>query len=652
MPPQKEDCELGLSDVVSTDVQDAVYAVCAEMFPTFAGQSPVEFQASNEMDETRADQETRAVNKTANKAGVYMATAAAVQDAMLRRAGVVKVSWEERIEVRYDSSDGVPLDMLPQMLQPGENEEIDLVEGDIDEMQGMASGVMRRRKTTSRPIIDAVPLDEFLISANVASPNVEEARFLAHQRPVSRSDLIELGLDPEVVLDLSPLTTSTMRSLRRARTMRDQQLRSSHESTDYIMAVEAYYKIDWDGDGIAERRRVITAGGAEGTEQLLLNEPWADQPFAVGIGYLGLYTWDGVSLYDRLKMVQDVKTSLIRDIRDTIRRNMRQRAGLVEGDANLNDWFDSKLGGGIRMKTPNGIVPIPEVQLPPTAFSLLEYLDTMRKDKGGGAIDATASAQVLGQGGDWSLERLMAATEQLNAMVAKNLIETLIKPIYRKLHRLLREHHPQPIDLPGTAGWQQTNPADWGDRDEMEPTMGMSVGERTQRIGALQAVLQHHAEDAQLGRTGMLTDPNGLYQARLDMARLAGLPSPEAYYVDPKSQQSQQAQQQAAQQAQQQAAQAQQEKQQMMQFQYSMMTDIEKVKAEAKLQAQQMAEQSKAMQKQMEMMEKFFGHRKDLAIAQKDWDEAEAQRDVDVLQAEADRRVQLASVTSKNKAQQ
>ena len=52
------------------------------------------------------------------------------------------------------------------------------------------------------------------------------------------------------------------------------------------------------------------------------------------------------------------------------------------------------------------------------------------------------------------------------------------------------------------------------------------------------------------------------------------------------------------------------------------------------------------------MMEKFFGHRKDLAIAQKDWDEAEAQRDVDVLQAEADRRVQSASVTSKNKAQQ
>ena len=83
---------------------------------------------------------------------------------------------------------------------------------------------------------------------------------------------------------------------------------------------------------------------------------------------------------------------------------MRQRIGAVEGDANPDDLFDSMVGGVIRMKTPQGLVPVPETQLPATVFSLLQYLDEIRKDQGGGAIDQTASAQALARvaTGRWS----------------------------------------------------------------------------------------------------------------------------------------------------------------------------------------------------------------------------------------------------------
>jgi hypothetical protein len=77
----------------------------------------------------------------------------------------------------------------------------------------------------------------------------------------------------------------------------------------------------------------------------------------------------------------------------------------------------------------------------------------------------------------------------------------------------------------------------------------------------------------------------------------------------------------------------------MMQFQYSLMTDIERVKAEAKLQAQQMADQAKQVQAMLQQAEKMFGHRKDLAIAQSDLDAKEAQRDIDAMQAEAERKL-------------
>ena len=632
--PTGDDADMGMSDVVSTDVQDAVYAVCSEMLPAFSGSSPVEFQPLSEEDEEQAGLETKATNHVANNCGSYMATSNAVQDAMLRRAGVVKVYWEQKAEVVYERHQGVSFDQLPGVLQEGPNESVDVVEGEVDDMSGSASGLLKRITLKSRPKIDAVPMDEFLISGNTATPLIDEARFVAHQRPVERTELIQLGLDPKQVEELQSYETSaTSATAARARTSGDRELRTGHDSTAYIMACEAYYRVDYDGDGIAELRRVITAGGADGTDELLLNEPWGEQPFCLGVGYLGVYSWDGVSLFDRLKMIQDIKTEMIRETTNATKRNMRQRLGAIEGDANPDDVMTSQMGGVIRMRTPGGVVPVPDVQVPQQAFALLEYLDGMRKDKGGGAIDAAAASQAVVNGGDWSIERMQSAIEQLNAMVAKNLCETLIKPMYRKLHSLLRQYQQDPLMVPGSAGWMATEPAQWTPREEMTVSMGMSVGERTRRIQSLGMLYQQQTQDGLEGRGGVLSNLDTLYRTRIDMARLAGLPNPEQYVVDPQSPQAQQAQQQMAQQGQQQQQMQQQKEQQMMQFQYQLMTDIEKVKGEFKLQSDQMKNMADQLKAQMDMAQKMFGHRVDLVGIEADTDQAEAQQEIDRMQA-------------------
>jgi hypothetical protein len=176
--------------------------------------------------------------------------------------------------------------------------------------------------------------------------------------------------------------------------------------------------------------------------------------------------------------------------------------------------------------------------------------------------------------------------------------------------------------------------------------MGMSVGERTRRSAALSLALQQTAQDAQTGKTGITSDVHGEYRARIDLLRLAGLPNPEGYFVDPKSQQSQQAQQAAQQAAQQQAQDQLQAQQQMMQFQYALMTDVERVKGEMALARQQMQEQSKQMLEAMKMetermklhldqAQRMFGHRVQIAGIEADLDKAEAQREVDQLQRRA-----------------
>jgi hypothetical protein len=500
------------------------------------------------------------------------------------------------------------------------------MDGDFDDATGTASGSLRKHRLISKPRIDPVPLDEFLISANVASPNLKEARFKAHRRPVPRSELVELGLDPDMVEDLAAFDTYA-RTSGRQREWKDEELKTGHKSTEYIMVVEAYYNIDADGDGIAELRRIITAGGSEGTDELLLDEPWDEQPFCLGVPFLGIYSWDGVSYFDKMKMIQDGKTDLIRELANATKRNVRQRIGIIEGDANADDAMTSVLGGLVRCKTPQAMFALPDVQVPPASYSFLELLDEMRKDKGGGAVDSAAQVNALAGDTAHGLERMMSAAEQITAMVAKNLCETLVKDVYRKMHKLLRQYMSDQMMLPGSAGWQATTPAQWSPREDLVVSMGMSVGERTRRTAALQQVKQDHAMDQQTGQVGILSDSNGVYQARIDMARMAGLPNPEQYYRDPASPEAQQARQAISQQEQQQQQMQHEMQIQQMQFQYSLLTDVEKVKGEFKAQSDQ-----------LKAMIDMFAQRVKLAEVEQKGDQTEAQQEIDRLQVVASNR--------------
>lgn len=613
----KVDVDAGMNGIVSTDVADAVEAVLAEIMPAFTGTAPVEFVPSNEEDEAQADIETRAVNHVVASAGAYMAINMAGKDALLRRAGVVKVWWEDIITVTYNPIKDVPIESMPQIMQEGPNEAKELAEAEMDEATGVVNGTMRTYVKKGKPRISAVPRDEFLISSDVLTPDADAARFVAHQRPVSRSYLIQLGFDPHEVEELKAEDmVQNQATTARQRSYEDGIKNSPDKSTDQIMVVESYYRVDMDGDGIAELRRIITAGGSEGTDELLLNEPWDQQPFCIGVPYVGIYSWDGVSLFDKLKSVQDAKTELLRDLLNASRRNVRQRIGVVERQVNMDDLQTSVMGGVVRMKDATGIVPIPDVQVPPALFQVLAYMDDVRKDKGGGAIDSAAQVNALAGDTAHGLERMMSAAEQVNAMVAKNIAETMVKPMYLKTHNLLRQYQVNPLVVPGSTGWQSANPQQWSPRDSMVVSLGMSVGERTRRTATLQMVLQTQMTAVQAGKDGTLVTDENIYQTVTDLVRMSGLPSPEQYFTNPQSPEAQQAAQQKQQAAQEQAKIAQQAAQQQMNVPIQMeqikaqgTVESAKIRSESAFQIEQMKNQMASMQAALDHITKTFDQR-------------------------------------------
>jgi hypothetical protein len=544
-------------------------------------------------DEAQADAESRIVNHVIlGVGGGFMAFTQAIQDALLRRTGGVKVYWDERSEVVYESHKDVPLAAAVQLLQPRDRDEEVVIAGadfGVDmqggvPMDGSGDLLIKRTRKVRRPRVQAVPRDELLVNQDHNSLDYDEARFVAHRRVVSASDLVSLGIDRTLVDDLPSYDIETENTALQARKRGDAEYEyeTGDKSTRPILFTEAYYRVDRDGDGIAELRRV-RLGGEEGSLRLIDDEPWDVQPFAIGAPYIAPFSASGISLYDRLKFIQDVKTDLVRQILDAGTRNLTQRIGVLERQVNYSDLLTSVMGGTVRMKTPGAVFPLPEVTLPPTSFGLLELADKMRRERGGAAIDTAYQAEKVAHDTAHGLERTMTAIEQVNAMVARNFAETMIAQTYKKMHRLLRKHWPGVIQSRVGGQWRQQVPAYWPERDEVAVTIGMTTGERMRNAQILGSVLQQQFQAMQMGHQGVLIDLPQLYNALVDYARASGLQAPEQYWVDPASQQAQQAAQQKQQAAQQQAQQQAQQAAAMAKQQADLLQGIERIKAEGSI---------------------------------------------------------------------
>jgi hypothetical protein len=145
---------------------------------------------------------------------------------------------------------------------------------------------IKRRVSSGRLCVEGLPGHEFLIERGAKFLD-EEVRFVAHHYRETRSSLVRKGYKRGVVDDLPTASTDVARDQEEIE--RDprsaaftQEIEGPDDATDLIDVWECYVLVDYDGDGIAERRRIVMAGttaNADG-ENILENEEWDDDlPF-------------------------------------------------------------------------------------------------------------------------------------------------------------------------------------------------------------------------------------------------------------------------------------------------------------------------------------------------------------------------------------
>lgn len=542
----------GRSRAQSNDVADMVEAIVATMLPGFANDKVCEFEADSNDDIQQAALESDVVNDVIIEANRgYVLFQEAVRDALLLRNGWIKAYSEELEEITTERFVDVPEEVLPRLvgqeLPVGTTREITNPVDGTEE--GLISFTIKQTRIKQKVKVQSVDPVNMRWRKNNYSVFVSDLPFLSEDWYPTRSELVERGYSKKVVYDLAAADYQSIDQLARARDGVVSGFQPADESTQNVLCRWCHYRYDSDGDGVAELHRVLYADGDK-SGVILDDEMVSFIPYATGTPFLQPHRLDGMGVYDKVRSVEANKTEILRSWLDNLNANNNVRMAINSRVVEVDDAVNSRPGGIIRVMGEVGpnIMPIPIQDTGSSALAALEYQDKIRSERGGASLDLTASGQQVGAETAHGIERQMSSREQLAAMMARTLAETLVRETYIMVHRGLREWINQPIKAQVAGRFVESNPGEWRERDRVNVQTGLSYSERMRRRSALEMVISQQEKMAAAGYSGVLVNAQNYHSAIMDWSRAAEIDNADRYFLDPASEESQQ------------AAQAQQEK--------------------------------------------------------------------------------------------
>jgi hypothetical protein len=530
--------EEGKSKVVSKDVSDSIDWMLPGLMKIFAGNTEraVMFEPRTEEDVEQAEQETDWVNYVMmRKNNGFSILHDWFKDALLHKNGIVKSYVEEVEEVTTEIYSGLDELDLQLLLNDDNTNMVEMTELE----DGMMDVKLNKVEVKREIKVVNVPPEEFLIERRARS--LEDSNFTAHRRRISRSDLRKLGVEESILEDLNwqdydRVSTSKERVEREAYngnyTVGDEH-NTDDEANRAVWVTEAYIKCDFDGDGIAEFRRVLLAG----EHFILSNDEWDVNPFSTVTPTPIQHQFFGQSVFDQLKDIQEVKTALLRNYLDAVYISNNPRYIAVEGQVNLSDLENNTPGGVVRERMAGALRPMEQPALPQDFYGFMEYWDKLRTNRTGvsersqGLDDKVLNSHTSAS----QVNKVMSVAEQRLELIARIFAETGVKDLFQKIHALSIKH-PNKKEMFRLRGkFVRVNPASWDSRTDLVVTVGIGNTDKDQQAMHLQRLAEMQQTVVNNGGLGILTDRTKIYNLLKEMSANSGFRDVTKFWLDPSS---------------------------------------------------------------------------------------------------------------------
>ncbi len=527
---------IGRSAVVSGDVSAMVEATVAQMMEAFSSDRICDFDPFDAEDEDQAQLESEAVQWfVMGRENGFLELLSAIKEALLLRNGVIKIEACDKTVRRTRRLGNVEPAALAELISPDEvvGHSYD---ADSQELEITIETEMREFRMQS------VPLENYLYYSEWCHPTLEGIPIVAERHLDSRSDLLSLGFPKNKVMGLTA-HKHDLKAESNARNPRNvkKPTQTIDPSQDMVEWYEVYVRKD-GGNGIDELHKVAISY-VDGV--ILEDKPTPFCRLAAGTAILNPHRHTGISLYDKLKQNQDMRTALRRALLDNVNATTKNRLAGFDGVVNVDDVTDGRVNNMVRVKptVPDIRAAVMALTVPDTSANILANLESTareRSEMGGAALDLqTAQMQIGGDRmGSQGLEKAYSVAEQLSAAMMKTIASTLIRDVFLLAHRTLREYFDEPVPIKRNGKWTYVQPSQWPERLNVTVKPGMSPGERARRTQAMSEVLNAQMMLADKGMDEVLVNLDSFNRALLDWARLAEVQNPEQYFLDPQSDES------------------------------------------------------------------------------------------------------------------
>lgn len=527
----------GRSSAVSTDVMETIEGVMPRLMKIFCGsETAVEFAPTKPGDEDNAKLATDYLNYLFyKKNNGYRTLYTAFKDALMQRNGVVKVWWDtSNVEEREEYKALTDIELTLLMQDP----DVELVEhsgypdpnapppmGQIPGVPQEAPAappmlhdvVVVRVLSRGRIRIEPVPPEEFLMSRRGKS--IDDTTFCCHRTLRTISDLNSMGYKGTDSLASTDMMTLNQERIERLSFDDDfpniENIQGNGDpSSRTVWVNEIYIKVDVDGDGIAEWRKVVMVG------QTLLGDPETGEtsvecdgpPFADFKPIIMPHRFTGLSLADLAMPSQRERTSLKRALLDNLNLQVNGRTVAVEGQVNIDDLLTNRPGGIVRVKTPGAVQPLQQgIGDASGAYQMLEYSLVERENRTGFTrYSQGQSADALNQTAS-GINIITNRSDERVELIARTFAETGMKQLFLRMLKLVSQHQDQPQNIHLASGWKSINPREWKNQFDFTVNVGLGTGNKDQQVAHISALIQQMMQPLPL-QMGITQAPN-LYEA-------------------------------------------------------------------------------------------------------------------------------------------
>jgi|TARA_R110000744_G_scaffold208824_2_gene327636 hypothetical protein len=541
--------EDGRSQVVVTDVQDTIMWMMPSLMRIFtSGKDVVRFTPEGPEDVQIAEQATNYVNHVFYKQNNgFDILYNFFFDALLQKVGIVKHYWEDITKTTTESYEKLTEQEFSLI---SEDEELEILEhtedvtvievpdpqtGELVQVEDIKHDVtFSRTKMSGKVTIDNIPPEEFLI--NRGAKSLEDFRFVCHRSHKTRTELIEMGFDEELVEGLASsgssvdgLTTSQEYMARHAYDSTNQiDTRSVVRSEDTVEVFESYTKLDLEDTGVGVLYKVIHSGN-----EMLEMEPVDTIPFSSICPIPIPHKFYGLSVAETVEDIQLVRSTLTRNLLDNMYLANNGRFQVVEGQVNIDDLLTNRPGGIVRTRSPNALQPIQTPALQQYSFEMLDYWDKLKAGRTGvnGATQGLPADVLKSHVTQGAVQGALSNAQGRVELIARVFADTGVKSMFKNIYNLVQRYEDSKKVMRLNNAYYEVDPSSWKEDLDVSVEVGLGYGDQDVRLNNLSsfsALIEKVAT-----QTDNMVSPQNIYNLVKELGAEMGIKNADQFISQP-----------------------------------------------------------------------------------------------------------------------